>query len=351
MFDFLGFLKPVTKWLMDNWGFFGMFAAMAMPVILLALAVVLVGAVIHLTAGLGVKGQVKKAEKLRREGKYEAAYELYVKIHEKHQKEHIITSYDIGMLCKEGEKHGWRMREWENSSQYWFKKSLNPLKPETHYEYALCIIESEDLTKAAEGAKHMKLAARLGCDAAKPIAENLELTARAVMAKGVYSAAAGLGDAEAQYMMARKASGAEAVAWLELAADQKHLQACEELGIRYARGEGVKENLSKAVSLLTEPAEQGSMNAQAYLGLIYNNKKYPRRDEDTAIHWYRKAAEQGHPYSMHNLAVIYANRMDEYAKAHNLTSRLDRLTDKTYMKYYDHFTYWKNKAEANGVKP
>ena len=46
MFDFLGFLKPVTKWLMDNWGFFGMFAAMAMPVILLALG-------IHFSGALG----------------------------------------------------------------------------------------------------------------------------------------------------------------------------------------------------------------------------------------------------------------------------------------------------------
>ena len=359
MLDFLGIFKPVTEYCMDNFGLFGMFLAMAAPVVALALAagvlyllVVLVGALVFGSGVMGAKQQRKKADKLRAAGKYEEALDIYVRIHKKHKDKKIVTRFEIGMLCKEGEASGWLLEDEEASPGYWFKQALNPFNAATYYEYGMYLIENAgtNLLSAAEGAKHIHQAARLGHTEAKEIAEKQDRDAKSALARADYRTAASLGNADAQYIISIKATGAEKIGWLELAADEKHLEASEELGKKYVQGDGVKENLSKAVTYLTPAAEAGSMNAQAFLGLVYNNKYYPRRSEEAAIKWYTLAANQGHPYAMHNLAVIYAQKMDEYAKAHNLNTRLDRAGDHTYMRYFMEFSDWKRKAEEHGVK-
>ena len=67
------------------------------------------------------------------------------------------------------------------------------------------------------------------------------------------------------------------------------------LGRLYYKGDGVKQNYTKAVYWLTKAAEQGSVNAQYYLAEIYRKKEdacgyYCDR---LAAKWYRKAADQG----------------------------------------------------------
>src|ERR1700734_2433937 len=54
-------------------------------------------------------------------------------------------------------------------------------------------------------------------------------------------------------------------------------------------------------------AEQGDANSQYNLGLLYARGEGVPQDYQKAIVWYQKAAEQGVPAAEYNLGVMYAN--------------------------------------------
>ena len=62
---------------------------------------------------------------------------------------------------------------------------------------------------------------------------------------------------------------AEAVSWFRKAAEQGHAGAQYNLGLKYARGEGVPKDDAEAVSWYRKAAEQGHAGAQFNLGLMY----------------------------------------------------------------------------------
>ena len=57
-----------------------------------------------------------------------------------------------------------------------------------------------------------------------------------------------------------------AIDWLQLAADQNHIEAQFYLAQAYHDGEGVEQDYIMAVHFYTNPAEQGNADAQYWLG-------------------------------------------------------------------------------------
>ena len=78
------------------------------------------------------------------------------------------------------------------------------------------------------------------------------------------------------------------------------------LGLMYARGEGVERDYKEAAKWLRNPAEQGYELAQVTLGEIYSGGKGVEQDYKEAASWYRKAAEQGNALAQHRIGEMYA---------------------------------------------
>ena len=74
------------------------------------------------------------------------------------------------------------------------------------------------------------------------------------------------------------------------------------LGVMYADGKGVKQNLKAAQDWYTKSADQGLADAQYNLGLLY----YP---ENEAKNLFEKAAGQGMAEAQHMLGVMYERGM------------------------------------------
>ena len=83
------------------------------------------------------------------------------------------------------------------------------------------------------------------------------------------------------------------VAELRKVAEQGDAQAQFRLGVCYAKGDGVAEDLREAVKWFRKAAEQGDAKGQFNLGNCYANGDGVAEDQREAVKWYRKAAEQG----------------------------------------------------------
>ena len=78
------------------------------------------------------------------------------------------------------------------------------------------------------------------------------------------------------------------------------------LGLMYARGEGVERDYKEAAKWLRNPAAQGYELAQITLGEIYAEGKGVAQDYREAASWYLKAAEQGNALAQHRIGEMYA---------------------------------------------
>lgn len=105
------------------------------------------------------------------------------------------------------------------------------------------------------------------------------------------------GDAIAQAFLGNKMfldeDYAEALKWLQKAADQDDPLGQLTLGIIYSGGYGVSEDLAKAAGLYRKAAEFGLEGAQELLAnaLWYGRGTYP--DKTEALKWWKKAANKG----------------------------------------------------------
>ena len=77
------------------------------------------------------------------------------------------------------------------------------------------------------------------------------------------------------------------------------------LGLKYAKGEGVKRNEKEAMKWFQMAADQGNAKGQRSIGLIYAIGHVVEKDEAKAVEWFRKAAEQGDAKAQYNLGVAY----------------------------------------------
>jgi TPR repeat protein len=92
--------------------------------------------------------------------------------------------------------------------------------------------------------------------------------------------------------------------WQPLA-DQGAPHAAYNLGLMYARGEGVPKDFAKAASYYQKAAEQGIVEAEYNLAVLYSNGEGVPKDEKQAMTWFLKAAEQGDTRAAESLGNMY----------------------------------------------
>jgi hypothetical protein len=78
-----------------------------------------------------------------------------------------------------------------------------------------------------------------------------------------------------------------------------------QLGILYAKGEGVKQDYETAGKWFRAAADRGVARAQYDLGVLYERGRGVPLDLTEAANWYLKGAQGGHPLAQYNLAVCY----------------------------------------------
>ena len=94
---------------------------------------------------------------------------------------------------------------------------------------------------------------------------------------------------------------AEAARWYERAANQGLAEAQHNLGLLYYQGQGVPQDYVAAASWFRKAAEQGYAPAQDSLGDCYEEGRCIQQDYAQAAIWYRKAAEQGYAPAQNSL--------------------------------------------------
>jgi TPR repeat protein len=99
----------------------------------------------------------------------------------------------------------------------------------------------------------------------------------------------------------------EALKWFRKAAEQGHAVGQRNTGLIYEKGEGVTKDYKEAVKWYRKAAEQGYASAQNNLGFMYMNGEGVTKDYGKALKWFRLAAEQGHADAQTNVGWIYAN--------------------------------------------
>lgn len=128
-----------------------------------------------------------------------------------------------------------------------------------------------------------------------------------------YMAWAKTGDAAAQYdvgVLYARGDGlvqdmASAATWFHAAAAQGNVSAEYNLGVMYERGLGVVVDPTEALNWYRSAADQNHPGAQFNLALAYANGAGGKQDFAAAARWYKRAAEQGLPPAMVNLAILF----------------------------------------------
>lgn len=96
----------------------------------------------------------------------------------------------------------------------------------------------------------------------------------------------------------------KAVELFRKAAAQGYASAMNNLGWMYANGEGVSQSHWQALDLYRVAAERGSAQANANLGNAYEIGQGVPKNYNEALAWYRKAANLGHEGAKQRIAVI-----------------------------------------------
>jgi anti-anti-sigma factor len=131
-----------------------------------------------------------------------------------------------------------------------------------------------------------------------------------------YRAAAGKGDAKAQYKLARCYENgrgvvqdfAEARKWYEKSARQGFADAQHALATCHAYGIQVPQNYDEAIKWYRKAAEQGHAESEYAMGMNYTYGIGVQVDLARAEKWYQKAAAQGHAKAKEALEQLKAEK-------------------------------------------
>ncbi|VAX09231.1 hypothetical protein MNBD_GAMMA25-2019 [hydrothermal vent metagenome] len=100
----------------------------------------------------------------------------------------------------------------------------------------------------------------------------------------------------------------KAVHWYKQAAEQGNKDAQHNLGLAYARGQGVKKDASEAVKWWRSAGMQGNSDSQYNLGIIYaTGATGVSQNFREAKRWWLLAAANGDALAQYNLGAMYAN--------------------------------------------
>ena len=117
-------------------------------------------------------------------------------------------------------------------------------------------------------------------------------------------------DAKSQYELARHyeyvlKNKKQAVYWYRKSAEQGYAEAQERLGLKYSRGDGVKQNKAEAVKWWRKAAEQGHKQAQYWMGWSCYNGNGIKKNHAEAFKWFYAAAQQGYMDAQYWVGFMY----------------------------------------------
>lgn len=95
-----------------------------------------------------------------------------------------------------------------------------------------------------------------------------------------------------------------AIQWWHAAAAQGHVSAQLNLGLLYWRGEGVNKDIAKARQWWHQAAEGGDPVAQFHLGAMAAIGEGEPLNYQKAVRWWRRAAAQGHDQAIKGLEIL-----------------------------------------------
>ena len=98
------------------------------------------------------------------------------------------------------------------------------------------------------------------------------------------------------------------------AAERGNPHAQFDLGLMYAKGEGVVKNERLAFSYFHKAARQNHVAAKFYMGLSFAQGRGVRKQTQLARYWFKLAAKAGHPTAMAYLASIERKIRPQYGQ-------------------------------------
>lgn len=115
------------------------------------------------------------------------------------------------------------------------------------------------------------------------------------------------------------------------------------LAVCYEKGEGTRQDSTKAFEWYQKAAFQGHTEAQFNLALYYQKGKRTIQDLSKAFEWYQKAALQGHIEAQYNLAACYEKGEgipQDLTKAVELYQKIinNSTVEKEFLKTLAHFS-------------
>ncbi|WP_420971555.1 caspase family protein [Bradyrhizobium sp. B120] len=93
--------------------------------------------------------------------------------------------------------------------------------------------------------------------------------------------------------------------YLTKAADAGYAPAQGKLGMYFATGRGVVEDMPRAFELFSKAAAAGQPDAISNLGAMYSNGYFVKKDEARALELYQKAIEAGNPFALAQTGLMY----------------------------------------------
>lgn len=102
-----------------------------------------------------------------------------------------------------------------------------------------------------------------------------------------------------------KQNFSKAAKWYRLAAIQGNAEAQLKLGDMYYNGNGIPIDYKRATRWYLYSSKQGNIEAQFNLGLMFENGEGIIQSYEKAMRWYRRAANQGHSGSQYRLGLMY----------------------------------------------
>jgi hypothetical protein len=97
----------------------------------------------------------------------------------------------------------------------------------------------------------------------------------------------------------------KAIAYFRRSPDQGFRSARYNLGVIFARGDGVEKDAEAAFEWYGLAAAQGHATAQFNLGVFYRDGLGTAADGRKAVEWFTRSAENGNVFAQINLARIY----------------------------------------------
>ncbi len=104
---------------------------------------------------------------------------------------------------------------------------------------------------------------------------------------------------------------AEALSWMQEAADLNDMDAMYHLGVWHKQGlHGLQANSKLANKFLREAAKLGEPNAQHLFALQLLSGDGVARNPESAVNWLKRAIRQNHPAATYDLAMLYESGVD-----------------------------------------